>query len=151
MHFSQYFNFKYRAFSVLSGTATSFTKHDILTYWVLLAQWLEPGPQRDNRRPGAKWSSRAPLPQPSDYGLSAKRVSFRITVRPLRHFEEFLWIRPLQFEAPQSTRPWGNLPPLSPLSAGLGLVRASHQSSEGCGSDPRIGLRNRFSVVRAWW
>ena len=40
-----------------------------------------------------------------------KRVSFRITVRLLRHFEEFLRIRPLQSEAPRSTKPWGNLPP----------------------------------------
>ena len=42
---------------------------------------LQPGPQRDNRRPGAKWSSRAPTPppptQPSGYGLSAKKSFIR--------------------------------------------------------------------------
>ena len=30
------------------------------------------------------------------------------------------------------------------------MVRASHQSSKGCGYDPRLGLRNRFSENRAW-
>ena len=29
-------------------------------------------------------------------------------------------------------------------------VRASHQSSEGCRFDPRLGLRNHFSEDRAW-
>ena len=47
------------------------------------------------------------------------RKEFHSGLRPLRHFEEFLRTRPLQSEAPQSTRPWGNLPPLTPLSAGL--------------------------------
>ena len=27
------------------------------------------------------------------------------------------------------------------------MVTASHQSSEGCGFDPHLGLRNRFSKV----
>ena len=30
------------------------------------------------------------------------------------------------------------------------IVRASHRSSEGCGFDPRLGLGNCFSGVRAW-
>ena len=29
------------------------------------------------------------------------------------------------------------------------MVRASHQSSEGCGLDPCLGFRNRFSEDRA--
>ena len=30
------------------------------------------------------------------------------------------------------------------------MVRASHWSSEGCGCDPRLGLRNCFSEYGAW-
>ena len=30
------------------------------------------------------------------------------------------------------------------LSLGSSLVRVSHWSSEGCGFDPRLGLRNHF-------
>ena len=30
------------------------------------------------------------------------------------------------------------------------MVRASYRSSSGCGLDPRLGLRNRFSEDRAW-
>ena len=36
------------------------------------------------------------------------------------------------------------------LSVGSSMVRASHQLSEGCGFDFRLGLRNRYSKVRAW-
>ena len=36
------------------------------------------------------------------------------------------------------------------LSLGSSMIRASHRSSEGCGFDPRIELRNRFSEDRAW-
>ena len=36
------------------------------------------------------------------------------------------------------------------LSLGSLMVRASHRSSEGCGFDPCLGLRNRFSEYRAW-
>ena len=36
------------------------------------------------------------------------------------------------------------------LSLGSSMVRASHRSSEGCGFDPRLGLKNRFSEDRAW-
>ena len=36
------------------------------------------------------------------------------------------------------------------LSVGSLMVRTSHRSSEGCGLDPRLLLRNRFSEVRAW-
>ena len=53
-----------------------------------------------------------------------KRVSFGITARPLRYFEEFLRIRPLQSEAPRSTRPWAICPLCPPppfLSAGLDI------------------------------
>ena len=32
----------------------------------------------------------------------------------------------------------------------LMMVRASHWSSEGCGFDPHLGFRNRFSDDRAW-
>ena len=31
------------------------------------------------------------------------------------------------------------------------MVRAPHQSSEGCGFDPCLGLMNHFSEDRAWW
>ena len=31
------------------------------------------------------------------------------------------------------------------LSLGSSMVRTSHRSSESCGFDPRLGLRNRFS------
>ena len=34
------------------------------------------------------------------------------------------------------------------LSLGSSMVRPSHRSSEGCGLDPRLGLRNRFSEDR---
>ena len=62
----------------------------------------------------------SPPPNLQVTAYQPKRVSFGITVRPLRHFEEFLRIRPLQSEAPRSMRPWGNLPPLPPpLSASL--------------------------------
>ena len=36
------------------------------------------------------------------------------------------------------------------LSLGSSMVRASHRSSEGCGFDPRLGLRHRFSENGAW-
>ena len=36
------------------------------------------------------------------------------------------------------------------LSLGSSMVRASYRSSEGCGFNPRLGLRNRFSEYRAW-
>ena len=71
-----------------------------------------PGQQRGNRRPGAKWSSRA-SPPPTFTLWPMRQKEFHSGLRPLRHFEEFLGIRPLQSEVPQSTRPWGNLPPLS--------------------------------------
>ena len=35
------------------------------------------------------------------------------------------------------------------LSLGHSMVTASHRSSEGCRFDSRLGLRNRFSEVRA--
>ena len=35
------------------------------------------------------------------------------------------------------------------LSRGSSMVSGSYQSSEGCGFDPRLGLRNRFSE-RVW-
>ena len=38
---------------------------------------LSPGPQRRNRRSRAKWSFRGPPPQPSDYGLCAKKSFIR--------------------------------------------------------------------------
>ena len=59
-------------------------------------------------------SQTPPPPNLQVMAYPPKRVSFGITVRPLRHFEEFLRIRPLQSEAPRSTRPWGNLRPLLP-------------------------------------
>ena len=34
------------------------------------------------------------------------------------------------------------------LSLGGSMVRASRRSLEGCGLDPHLGLRNRFSKVR---
>ena len=37
------------------------------------------------------------------------------------------------------------------LSLGSSMVRASYRSSEGCGFDPRLGLRNNFSEYRTWW
>ena len=43
-----------------------------------------------------------------------------------------------------------NLHQSSPSESCSSMVRASHQSSEGCGFDPRLGLRNRFSEVRVW-
>ena len=36
------------------------------------------------------------------------------------------------------------------LSLGSSMVRESQWSSEGCGFDPRLGLRNRFSEIRVW-
>ena len=36
------------------------------------------------------------------------------------------------------------------LSLGGSMVGVSRRSSEGCGFDPRPGLGNRFSEVRAW-
>ena len=36
------------------------------------------------------------------------------------------------------------------LSLGSSIVRASHRSSEGCGFDSRLGLRNCFPENRAW-
>ena len=36
------------------------------------------------------------------------------------------------------------------MSLGSSMVGASHRSSEGCGFDPHLGLRNRFSEDRAW-
>ena len=36
------------------------------------------------------------------------------------------------------------------LSLGSSMVRASHRSSEGCGFDPHLELRNCFSEVKAW-
>ena len=33
------------------------------------------------------------------------------------------------------------------LSIGSSMVRAFHRSSEGCGLDPRLGLRNRFLSI----
>ena len=36
------------------------------------------------------------------------------------------------------------------LSLGSSMVRATHQSSEGCGFDPRLGLRKRFAEDRDW-
>ena len=59
---------------------------------------------------------------PTFRSWSMRRREFHSGLRPLRHFEEFLRIRPLQSEAPQSTRPWGNLPPLFPLSEGLTVL-----------------------------
>ena len=73
---------------------------------------LHTGPQRGNRRPGAKWSSRAPPPTFRLWPMCQKE--FHSGLRPLRHFKECLRIRPLQSEAPQITRPWGNLFPLPP-------------------------------------
>ena len=35
------------------------------------------------------------------------------------------------------------------LSLGSSMIRASYRSSEGCGFDPGLGLRNRFSEDRA--
>ena len=35
------------------------------------------------------------------------------------------------------------------LSLGSSMVRASYRSSEGCGFDPCLGLRNRSSEDRA--
>ena len=36
------------------------------------------------------------------------------------------------------------------LSLGNSMIRASHRSSEGCGFDPHLGLRNLFPEVRGW-
>ena len=36
------------------------------------------------------------------------------------------------------------------LNLGSSMVRASYRSSDGCGFNPRLGLRNRFSEVWAW-
>ena len=36
------------------------------------------------------------------------------------------------------------------LSLGSLMVRASHRSSEGCGFNPRLGVRNRFPEVWTW-
>ena len=47
---------------------------------------------------------------------------------------------------------WPSLCHLSPslchLSPGSSMVRASHQRSEGCGFDSRLGLRNIFLSLR---
>ena len=37
------------------------------------------------------------------------------------------------------------------LSLYSSMVGVSHRSSGGCGFDPHLGLRNRFSEYRAWW
>ena len=60
-------------------------------------------------------------PQPSDCGLCTKE--FNLGLRPLRHFEEFLRIRPLQSEAPQTTRPLGNLPLAPPAGLPYGTCQ----------------------------
>ena len=52
-------------------------------------------------------------PHPSQH-----QKEFHSRLRSLRHFEEFLRIRPLQSQALKSTRPWGNLPPLGSLFCG---------------------------------
>ena len=36
------------------------------------------------------------------------------------------------------------------LNLGSSMVRAPYRSSEGCGFDPRLGLRSRFFEYRAW-
>ena len=77
------------------------------------------GPQKDKRRPRAKLSSTGPPPPPTFRLWPMRQKEFHSGLRPLRHFEEFLRIMPLQSEASQSTRPWGNLSPLhTPLSVG---------------------------------
>ena len=84
--------------------------------WTIPA--LSSGPQRGNRRP--RLSGHPEVPPPPTFRLwPMRQKEFRSGLRPLRHFEEFLRVWPLQYEAPQSTRPWGNLPPLTPFSAGL--------------------------------
>ena len=56
-----------------------------------------------------------------------RQKEFYSGLRHLRHFEEFLRMRPLQSEVPQSTRPWGNLPSLPPISAGLNLLKFNEE------------------------
>ena len=60
-------------------------------------------------------------PSPTFRLWPMRQKEFHSGLRPLRHFEEFLRIRPLQSEAPQSTRPWGDLPPY--FSAGLSRIK----------------------------
>ena len=73
---------------------------------------------------GLEQSGHPTPPPPATFRLwPTRQKGFHSGLTPLRHFEEFLRIGPLQSEAPQSTRPWGNLLPLSPpfLWACLGL------------------------------
>ena len=70
------------------------------------------GPQRQQE---ALWQSGHPEP-PSTFRLwPMRQKEFHSGLRLSRHFEEFLRIRLLQSEAPQCTRPWGNLPPCPPF------------------------------------
>ena len=46
-------------------------------------------------------------------------------------------------------RTYAELAPLLTIWVGSSMVRASHRSSESCGFDPRMGLRNHFSD-RTW-
>ena len=89
------------------------------------------------RQQESKWSSRGLHPT-TFTSWPMRQQQFHSGLRLLRHFEKFLRIRPLQSEASQSTRPWGNLFPLaaSPLCAppfqkmlALKVVHCQHAQS----------------------
>ena len=110
-----------------SNSTNSFRSQGFTQFWVLRKNTVELKNSKFNSIPNDyqyKTSRPAEKQQeaqgkvviqrpPSTFRLWPMRPKeFHLGSRPLRHSEEFLRIRPLQSEAPQSTRPWGNLPPL---------------------------------------